>query len=230
MKKNQSTALSIATNTQAVQVLMPTPGMERAGRVNYFHQVAEEAGAISIKAAFFAGLELMKAKKELPHGQYEQWVDSNCNFSTKTACNYVAVATAYLDKKFDIKHLIDASDAERQQAVETASADCEDATLRQLYVELGIVKKSKSNLGGKREGAGRKRKDSAAELAEQAEKIANSGELAKTVLYQITSDLYTKGVVEGGFGSLETADLKGVVQTIKDILGKANEILKSRKS
>ena len=66
--------------------------------------------------------------------------------------------------------------------------------------------------------------------AAQAEKIANSGELAKTVLYQITSDLYTKGVVEGGFGSLETADLKGVVQTIKDILGKANEILKSRKS
>ena len=228
MKKNQSTALTIATNTQAVQVLMPAPGMERAGRVNYFHQVAEEAGAISIKAAFFAGLELMKAKKELPHGQYEQWVDSNCNFSTKTACNYVAVATAYLDKKFDIKHLIDASDAERQQAVETASADCEDATLRQLYVELGIVKKSKSNLGGKREGAGRKRKEELSSAAGAAEAAENAGFAAQNAM-ELVGKVYEEGVIKQGFEAMDKSALKNAVESLKLALAEATKILKEKK-
>ena len=224
MKKSTSTALAISSNTKTIQVLMPSPDMDRSGRINYFHSVAEEAGEISIKAALFAGLELMKAKQDIPHGSYEKWIDSNCTFGVSTAKNYVAVATEYLAKKFDIKHLISSSDVERQEAVEETANNVGDASLRQLYLELGICKKSPSRMGGRREGAGRKRKE---DLAAAADKLAN--QMSGDEIYQKTSDLFKVCVIEGGFGTLSTDRLRGIVDTLKQIVKTGEEILKSRK-
>ena len=228
MKKSTTTALAISSNTKTIQVLMPSPDMDRSGRINYFHSVAEEAGEISIKAALFAGLELMKAKQDIQNGGYEKWIDSNCTFSVRTARNYVAVATEYLSKKFDIKHLISSSDAERQEAVEETSNDVGDASLRQLYIELGIVKKSKSKMGGPREGAGRPRKDSQEALAAAAEQQA--AELGAESIVQRVGDLYTAAVIQGGIGNCKSEDLKNIRDMLKQILGEAEEILKSRKA
>ena len=236
MKKSTTTALAISSNTKTIQVLMPSPDMDRSGRINYFHSVAEEAGEISIKAALFAGLELMKAKQDIPHGGYEKWIDSNCSFGVSTAKNYVAVATEYLSKKFDIKHLISSSDAERQEAVEETSNDVGDASLRQLYIELGIVKKSKSKMGGDRSDialrngkkVGRPRKDSQEALVAAAEQQA--AELGAESIVQRVGDLYTAAVIQGGIGNCKSEDLKNIRDMLKQILGEAEEILKSRKA
>lgn len=233
MKKSTSTALAISSNTKTIQVLMPSPDMDRSGRINYFHSVAEEAGEISIKAALFAGLELMKAKQDIPHGGYEKWIDSNCSFGVSTAKNYVAVATEYLSKKFDIKHLISSSDAERQEAVEETSNDVGDASLRQLYIELGIVKKSKSKMGGDRtdiarrngKKVGRPTKEQLQARLQQQEEELGADSIQKRV-----ADLFAAAVTGGGLGNCDDKDLESAVDILRQIVKIAEEILKSRKS
>lgn len=216
-------------NEMLITIAAPGAEMDAAARINHFHRISMQAGEVAIKAALEVGMMLFQEKVHR-QGTFLSWVEQNCDFSQRTAYNYLNLLQKSIGSQNDLMQLSDMSAKKREATIDEFASTVESKTLSELMCDYGIITKSKSNLGGKREGAGRKRKDSAAELAEQAEQIANSGELAKTVLYQITSDLYTKGVVEGGFGSLETADLKGVVQTIKDILGKANEILKSRKS
>ena len=221
---------AIAKKTEMlINIVAPGAEMDAAARINHFHKISMQAGEVAIKAALEVGMHLFQEKIRRG-GTFQAWVDQNCDFSQRTAYRYLSLLQQSIGAKNDLATLADQSAKKREATIDEFASTVESKTLSELMCDYGIITKSKSNLGGKREGAGRKRKDSAAELAEQAEQIANSGALAKTVLYQITSDLYTKGVVEGGFGSLETADLKGVVQTIKDILGKANEILKSRKS
>ena len=216
-------------NEMLINIVAPGAEMDATARINHFHKISMQAGEVAIKAALEVGMSLFQEKVRR-QGTFLSWVEQNCDFSQRTAYNYLNLLQKSIGSQNDLMQLSDMSAKKREATIDEFASTVESKTLSELMCDYGIITKSKSNLGGKREGAGRKRKDSAAELAEQAEKIANSGELAKTVLYQITSDLYTKGVVEGGFGSLKTADLKGVVQTIKDILGKANEILKSRKS
>lgn len=219
----------VKKNTMLINIVAPGAEMDAAARINHYHKISMQAGEVAIKAALEVGMSLFQEKVRR-QGTFLSWVEQNCDFSKTTAYRYLNLLQQSIGSQNDLMQLSDMSAKMREATIDEFASTVESKTLSELMCDYGIITKSKSNLGGKREGAGRKRKDSAAELAEQAEKIANSGELAKTVLYQITSDLYTKGVVEGGFGSLETADLKGVVQTIKDILGKANEILKSRKS
>ena len=232
MKKSTTTALAISSNTKTIQVLMPSPDMDRSGRINYFHSVAEEAGEISIKAALFAGLELMKAKQDIPHGGYEKWVDSNCSFSKSTADNYVSVAREYLSKKFDIKHLISSSDAERQEAVEETSNDVGDASLRQLYLELGIVKKSKSKMGGDRtdiarrngKKVGRPTKEELQARLQQQEEELGADSIQKRV-----ADLFAAAVTGGGLGNCDDKELASAVDMLKQIVKCGEEIIKSRK-
>lgn len=230
--KKSTTALAISRNTKTIEVLMPSPEMDRTGRINYFHSVAEEAGEISIKAALFAGLELMKAKQDIPHGGYEKWIDSNCSFGISTAKNYVAVATEYLSKKFDIKHLISSSDAERQDAVEETSNDVGDASLRQLYLELGIVKKSKSKMGGDRRDAcalngtkvGRPTKEQLQARLQQQEEELGADSIQKRV-----ADLFAAAVTGGGLGNCDDKELASAVDMLKQIVKCGEEIIKSRK-
>lgn len=218
-------------SSQLLDLKRPAPTLDRSGRILFYHTMAMEAGKISIAAALMTALELHKAKLEHP-SEFDSWCDANLRhgdikLGRSTRYKYLAVLNKTVGRNVSIDELAQDTEQGKLEAVATFTKYTNYQSLYQLYHEEGIVKPS--NLGGGGRGQGRKRKADA-DLAEQAEQIANSGELAKTVLYQITSDLYTKGVVEGGFGSLKTADLKGVVQTIKDILGKANEILKSRKS
>lgn len=218
----------VKKNTMLINIVAPGAEMDAAARINHFHKISMQAGEVAIKAALEVGMSLFQEKVRR-QGTFQSWVEQNCDFSKTTAYRYLNLLQQSIGSQNDLMQLSDMSAKKREATIDEFASTVESKTLSELMCDYGIITKSKSNLGGKREGAGRKRKADA-DLAEQAEQIANSGELSKTVLYQITSDLYTKGVVEGGFGSLETADLKGVVQTIKDILGKANEILKSRKS
>ena len=111
-----------APAASAALVAMPEPGeaLDRAGRVNFFHNLSRDAGVVSIRAALAAGMELLQAKEELSGG-FQKWVESKCSFSVKTAYNYINLVQRTLPEQA-LPKLLAGSDSEREAAVEAAAA------------------------------------------------------------------------------------------------------------
>lgn len=216
----------VKSEPRMIDVVLPGKQMDAAGRINYFHTLSKQAGEVAVKAALYAGMELFKAK--IDHsGTFDAWVEQNCSFGRRTAYNYLALLTETIGKGADLVGLAEDSDDGRTAAIDEYAGDMESKGLTELYVDLGIVKKSKSNLGGRREGAGRPRKQSAEELAKQADAVSNA--LTAEATRDCVAQLYVLGVTQGGFGEMNDTDLKGVVDTLESVLKKAKEIIKSRK-
>ena len=78
-------------------ITLPTPAAEldRAGRITYYHTLSREAGRVSIMAAVAAGVELHRAKAEMPHGNFQLWIKRHCSFSDRTARNYMSLAESW---------------------------------------------------------------------------------------------------------------------------------------
>ena len=51
------------------------------------------------------GRELVDAKKRLPHGQFERWVEAECGFTRRTANNYMTAASFADDKPETVSDL-----------------------------------------------------------------------------------------------------------------------------
>ena len=210
-----------------IDIIPPGQQMDAAARINYFHTLSKQAGEVAVKAALYAGMELFKAK--IDHtGAFDAWVDQNCAFGRRTAYNYLSLLTETVGKGVDLVGLAEGTDDARTDAIAEYAGNMEPKGLTELYVDLGIVKKSKSNLGGKREGAGRPRKQSAEELAKQAEEVAKHAAGAETL--DLAAKLYNAAVLQGGLGELEDDQLKSVCETAEQIASKAGVIIKSRRS
>lgn len=54
-------------------------------------------------AAKAAGEALIEAKKQMPHGQFKQWVESNTSVSYATAAEYMRVARIAAEKNLDLQ-------------------------------------------------------------------------------------------------------------------------------
>ena len=210
-----------------IDIIPPGQQMDAAARINYFHTLSKQAGEVAVKAALYAGMELFKAKIDHP-GTFDAWVDQNCAFKRATAYNYLKLLTETIGKGVDLVGLAEGTDDARTDAIAEYAGNMESKGLTELYVDLGIVKKSKSNLGGKREGAGRPRKQSAEELAKQAEEVAKHAAGAETL--DLAAKLYNAAVLQGGLGELEDDQLKSVCETAEQIASKAGDIIKSRRS
>ena len=210
-----------------IDIIPPGQQMDAAARINYFHTLSKQAGEVAVKAALYAGMELFKAK--IDHtGAFDAWVDQNCSFGRRTAYKYLALLTETVGKGVDLVGLAEGTDDARTDAIAEYAGNMESKGLTELYVDLGIVKKSKSNLGGKREGAGRPRKQSAEELAKQAEAVAKHAVGVETL--DLAAKLYNAAVLQGGLGELEDDQLKSVCETAEQIASKAGDIIKSRRS
>ena len=210
-----------------IDIIPPGQQMDAAARINYFHTLSKQAGEVAVKAALYAGMELFKAKIDHP-GTFDAWVDQNCAFKRATAYNYLKLLTETVGKGVDLVGLAEGTDDARTDAIAEYAGNMESKGLTELYVDLGIVKKSKSNLGGKREGAGRPRKQSAEELAKQAEEVAKHAAGVETL--DLAAKLYNAAVLQGGLGELEDDQLKSVCETAEQIASKAGDIIKSRRS
>ena len=210
-----------------IDIVLPGQQMDAAGRINYFHTLSKQAGEVAVKAALYAGMELFKAKVEHP-GTFDAWVEQNCSFKRATAYNYLKLLSETVGKGADLVGLAEDTDDARTEAIAEYAGNMESKGLTELYVDLGIVKKSKSNLGGKRPGAGRPQKKSAEELAQQAEAVSNA--LTAEATRDTVVKLYNLGIVQGGFGEMNDTDLKGAIDTLESVLQKAKEIIKSRAS
>lgn len=158
----------------------PAAGMEAAARINHWHEVAKQSSEMAIAAALNAGLELFKAKIDHP-GTFEKWIEANCNFSRVTAYRYLSLVQQAISAD-ELPKIANGSDKMRQAAIEEYAAETDSKSLTELYCDLGIIKKTPSKMGGKREGAGRKRKDEAEEISEDLDAAANaSGLLAAAI-------------------------------------------------
>ena len=158
----------------------PAAGMEAAARINHWHEVAKQSSEMAIAAALNAGLELFKAKVDHP-GTFEKWIEANCNFGRRTAYNYLKLVQQAISAD-ELPKIANGSDKMKQTAIEEYAAETDSKSLTELYCDLGIVKKTPSKMGGKREGAGRKCKDAAEEIGENLDAAVNaSGLLAAAI-------------------------------------------------
>ena len=224
--KNKLVKATATTAVPFVNVIHPGDQLDPAGRINYFHELSRQAGEISIRAALFAGMELFR-EKLTRQGTFNQWVEQNCDFSRVTAYKYLALVQQAIGSHEDLVALIDKSDETRRKTVEEYSAKVESKNVTEMMCDYGIITRSKSNLGGRREGAGRPRKVAAAELAAQAEAVAAKAgavELQKTV-----GELFVLAVSNDGFGAFETPLLREAVETLEQVVRRAKAILDSRK-
>lgn len=209
-----------------IDIIPPGQQMDAAARINYFHTLSKQAGEVAVKAALYAGMELFKAKIDHP-GTFDAWVDQNCSFGRRTAYRYLSLLSETVGKGVDLVGLAEGTDDARTDAIAEYAGNMESKRLTELYVDLGIVKKSKSNLGGKREGAGRPRKDAAKLAAQDA--ADNPGFDANAVTGAV-SDLYRIGVTEQGFDALGLPALNSVISLLEDVLRSCKEIAKAKKA
>ena len=212
-------------NAPLVGIVLPGAAMDAAARINHFHRLSREAGTVAIKAALEAGMLLFQEKvKRL--GTFQAWVEQNCDFSVRTAYNYLNLLQQSIGAQTELDRLCDASAKTRKAAIEEFSSTVESKTLSELMCDYGIITRTKSNLGGYREGAGRKKKAGAEELAAAAE--AAGGTLSAKIVDGALAELWRLAVVEGNLGNLETRQLREARDTLKMLLDKTETYLKSR--
>lgn len=204
----------------------PAAGMEAAARINHWHEVAKQSSEMAIAAALNAGLELFKAKIDHP-GTFEKWIEANCNFGRSTAYNYLKFVQQAMpaDK---LPKIANGSDKMRQAAIEEYAAETDSKSLTELYCDLGIIKKTPSKMGGKREGAGRKRKDDAEEIGEALDEAANSSALLSAAIKGPVAEVWRLHQEKDVFSRIDDEILGEVVGLLNELCKAATKALKLR--
>jgi hypothetical protein len=162
-----------------VQWQRVNPALDSVGRILHFHQLALEAGKVSIAAALLVAIELHKVKAQHPN-DWKAWCEANLTghgipFGYMTAHRYLQALEKTVGKTTNLYLLANGSDDEKIQAVATYTKYTNYQSLYQIYQGEGIVAKSK--MGGGRERAGRKRKNEAEEIGEALDEAVNAPSL-----------------------------------------------------
>ena len=216
------------TGSVLVTVEPPNAEMDLGKQIDYFQEIVKQSASIGCTAAVINGVLLVKAQIQHPK-TFQDWIVANTAVSLRTSYNYINAAKRTMGTQI-VEELAQRGTMEIADKVQQAMVKLrlESKPLTELYCDVGIVKRTPSNMGGRREGAGRKRKDSAEELANQAEDIANA--LTAEATRDSVAKLYNLGIVQGGFGEMNDTDLKDAIDALESVLKKAKEIIKSRKS
>lgn len=231
MKKTTLPPAAPRPAPDAALVAMPRPAetLDRAGRANFFHRLSREAGAVAIRAALAAGVELLEARREMAGG-FQRWIQAKCAFGVATAYRYIQLAEATLPEAA-VPALLEGSDEERTRAVEAAASAADSRTLTDLYADLGIVRRSPSKMGGARPGAGRPSKaETAAALAREAAAIAADPEIADAQMGALLEPLRVWAEEQGGIVALSDRGLGLLAATLRDIAEIAGQVQAERKA
>jgi hypothetical protein len=65
-----------------------------ATRINAMHREATKAAITAVELAIEIGAMLMEVKATLPHGEFGPWIRKHCEFTDRTARNYMKLAKA----------------------------------------------------------------------------------------------------------------------------------------
>ena len=216
-------------NTQIlVEAIPPSPQLDAAGRINYYHELSKQASVFSVKAALAVGLELVRVQLANPGKLFDEWIDANCSFSRRTAFHYMATLKQTIGASMELGRLVNGSDDDRRSAIDAFAASTDSKSLTELYADLGIVHKTKSNLGGRREGAGRPRKLTAEEMQAQADALAKDPETAWDELKSLMDQLDAFISVRDGLGLLGSKKIGWVRGQMNYWMERADLILDGR--
>ena len=204
----------------------PAAGMEAAARINHWHEVAKQSSEMAIAAALNAGLELFKAKLEHPVN-FVQWIESNCDFGKSTAYNYLKLIQQAISAD-ELPKIANGSDKMRQAAIDEYAAETDSKSLTELYCDLGIIKKTPTNMGGKREGAGRKRKDAAEEISENLDAAVNSSGLLSAAIKGPIETLWQLYKERDVFNRIDDETLGQAAGLLDELCKAATKALKLR--
>ena len=207
-----------------------SPSLNPIGRVLYYHQLTMEAGKASISAALMAALELYNLKSQHPN-DWTEWCRANfannsLGFSYETANRYLKTLSNTIGKGSNLYLLSHDSHEAKLAAVAQYTKYTNYQSLYQIYRGEGIV--STSKLGGKREGAGRKKKDAAAEERAELDAAANSPALLIAAIREPISAVYKAWRERDVFARIELKDLSLVAASLNELSVAATSALKSR--
>lgn len=212
------------TGSVLVTVEPPNAEMDLGKQIDYFQEIVKQSASIGCTAAVINGVLLVKAQFQHPKS-FTDWLAANTSISHSCSYNYINAAKRTMGTQL-VAELAQRGTMEIAEKVQQAMVKLrlESKPLTELYCDVGIVKRTPSNMGGRREGAGRKRKDDlAAELQKQEE------ELGASAVVNAAEAFYTQTVIQGGFGNCTDEQIKSILPAMRQIVKTAEEILKSRK-
>lgn len=243
MKKKTSTAVSVEVlaptwqnddfSPALVQWQRVNPALDSVGRILHFHQLALEAGKVSIAAALLVAIELHKVKAQHPN-DWKAWCEANLTghgipFGYSTAHRYLQALEKTVGKTTNLYLLANGSDDEKIQAVATYTKYTNYQSLYQIYQGEGIVAKSK--MGGGRERAGRKRKDDAEEIGANLDEAANAPSLLIAAIKGDNGPIKTLWKLHKErdvFNRIDDETLVYAVDTLNELCKAATKALKLR--
>jgi hypothetical protein len=158
---------------------------QRAKKIGEYHKAAMTAAAYTAVYAVLCGLELLAARAQVRHGNWDTWVEDNCPFNRVTAWRYMQAAERKakdLPNVYGRKHLLDTPphllpEKDRAELITAVTDAVDQQSWTELQLDLGLRTPEKPK-GGAREGAGRPTKTEA-ERSKQAGATGECDELER---------------------------------------------------
>ena len=227
MKKNKnSVVVAEPVVVEPLPVFEECRSRDAAERVRFHLDEAKKHGRCAIAHIIEAGRELALQKQLLGYGQWSAWCDQNLDIAQKTADRYIetfqkTVGAARLEQGIGVDKKI------LKKELEAATVGMEEKTVRQAMIEIGVIK-SHASWGGKRDGAGRKAKDDAADEAAALDEVANSPALLIAAIREPISTVYKAWRERDVFAKIDMSDLALVTASLQELATAATAALKAR--
>jgi hypothetical protein len=132
-----------------LKLVPPATVEERAGRIRTYFGHAGTAYAMSAFYAIMAGLELIAAKGQVEHGQWEEWVREKCGFNPSTGWRLMEAARRKAREIANLAHVQDfisenttlasLEATQRQALLDSVRDSTGGQSYRQLLIELGML-------------------------------------------------------------------------------------------
>ena len=227
MKKNKtSVVVAEPVVVEPLPVFEECKSSNAAERVRFHLSHARVAGRVALAHIIEAGRELTLQKQLLGYGQWATWCDNNLEITQRTADKYIetfqrTVGAARLEQGVGVDKKI------LKKELEAATVGMEEKTVRQAMIEIGVIKQH-SAWGGKRDGAGRKAKDAAADEAAALDEVANSPALLIAAIREPIATVYKAWRERDVFAKIDMSDLALVTASLQELATAATAALKAR--
>jgi hypothetical protein len=198
------------------------PLQRRVAVINQYHDAAKTCFAQGAMYALLCGFELHAAKEQVAHGEWENWVEKNCQFSPPTAWRYMAAAEGKFNLVPGLRRIAEFSlgvapgalaAGHKQELLAALRGATDGETVRQMYLDLGIIKGPPPNPGGDHGGGAAR----AAKLAAFTPEAVETS-LAVDLWAKLIAGLRDYAIVRRRWVRLDPADLRQGVESIKDCL------------
>lgn len=218
MEQNKMDCFGLSPRNDGGNISAPI-GATLEERIRYYHNLTMTAAGVAKIAAVACGIELIRAKAEMPARKFSRFVEDNCKFSRRTAYNYMSVAGfSFESEQFLLESELSANTLARE------AKELDGKSLKDIYVMAGVIKPS-ANQGGARAGAGRPKKehDLAAELRELEESPAEN--------LAIANELFTRlmqwGIQDQGIAKLPAKAIPQLLTYLKQLTAEVQKRLAS---